>query len=409
MIPQPNDRQQRASAYALKPLAALSFLSGCYVIYHILVQKPEKLKRMYHRLILAMNICVMIYAITDFIGTWAMPVGTPYRIGAAGNQATCTAQGFVSTVLYLTVPYYYSSLSIYSCFAVLNSFKEEKYRHIEKWLHFGAICISLPIVIFFAARGSINPSVVVCFAREYPFGCDQDPNVPCQRGGDDLITVFNQVYGVIYISITLIIPPAALLFLYVSIKKVNRGTNRNVGKKKFIEEFRKAALKDISAQSGLYLLSFWSTQIVNYVVYVRKIYSSKFSYDLAIAATSFSSIQGVVLMLVYFLLEAKKDVPLGAAPLGYQDDASSKANLTVESIREAAKNVGHRRRKSSASASSGRRYSFHIFDGEADESSPWAQFLNLDDDSEDDVMDTDVSSPDIKEEITSETNDDSPL
>uniref|UniRef100_A0A7S1Z7N8 G-protein coupled receptors family 1 profile domain-containing protein n=1 Tax=Ditylum brightwellii TaxID=49249 RepID=A0A7S1Z7N8_9STRA len=406
MFPLPNDTQQRAIAYAPKPLAALSFLSGCYVIHHILVQKPEKLKRMYHRLVLVMNICVMIYAITDFIGTWAMPVGTPYRIGAAGNQATCTAQGFISSVFYLTVPYYYSSLSIYSCFAVLNSFKEEKYRHIEKWLHFGAICTSLPIVIFFAAREGINPSVVVCRPQEYPFGCDKDPNVPCQRGGDDLSTVFFNIYGGIYISITLIIPPAALLFLYVSIKKANRDTNKNVGKKKVIDKFRKAALKDLSAQSGLYLLSFWSTQIVNYSHFVYDISTGKFSYDLAIAATSFSSIQGVVLMLVYFRLEAKKDVPLGVI-LGGHQDASFKVNTTVESIREAAKNGGQRRRKSAASStSSGRRYSFHIFDGEADESSPWAQFLNPDDDSKDDVMD---SSPDIKEEITSETNDDSPL
>eukprot|EP00957_Ditylum_brightwellii_P032193 2440649-Ditylum_brightwellii.AAC.1 len=118
-------------------------------------------------------------------------------------------------------------------------------------------------------------------------------------------------------------------------------------------------------------------------------------------------------MLVYFRLEVKKDVPLGVA-LGGHQDTSIKVNTTVENIREAAKNGGQRRRKSSATArrkssvtaSSGRRYSFHIFDGEADESSPWAQFLNPDDDSKDDVMD---SSPDIKEDITSETNDDSLL
>eukprot|EP00957_Ditylum_brightwellii_P111311 8488592-Ditylum_brightwellii.AAC.1 len=97
MFPRPNDRQQRASAYAQKPLAALSFLSSCYVIHYILVQKPEKLKRVYHRLVLVMNICVLPYAITDFIGTWAMPVGTPYYIGAAGNEATCSVQGFIST------------------------------------------------------------------------------------------------------------------------------------------------------------------------------------------------------------------------------------------------------------------------------------------------------------------------
>eukprot|EP00957_Ditylum_brightwellii_P116749 8905380-Ditylum_brightwellii.AAC.1 len=139
MIVQPNEKQQRAIAYALKPLAVLSFLSGSYVIYHLLIKKPEKLKRMYHRIILAMNICVLPYAVVDFVGTWAMPIGTPYRIGAAGNQGTCIAQGFVSIIVTIAVPYYYSSLSVFSCFAVQNSFKEENYRHIEKWIHLGAI------------------------------------------------------------------------------------------------------------------------------------------------------------------------------------------------------------------------------------------------------------------------------
>eukprot|EP00957_Ditylum_brightwellii_P193855 14762572-Ditylum_brightwellii.AAC.1 len=99
----PNETQQRAIAYAIKPLAALSFLSASYVLYRLLIQKPEKLKRIYHRIIFAMNICILVHAVVDFVGTWAMPVGTPYRIGASGNQATCTVQGFVSIFLRLAV------------------------------------------------------------------------------------------------------------------------------------------------------------------------------------------------------------------------------------------------------------------------------------------------------------------
>eukprot|EP00957_Ditylum_brightwellii_P200515 15286340-Ditylum_brightwellii.AAC.1 len=182
---------------------------------------------MYHRIILVMNICVLPYALTDFVGTWAMPVGTPHRFGSAGNQATCTAQGFLSIIFSIAVPYYYSSLSIYSCFAVRSSFKEDNYRQIERRIHFIAICMSIPLAIFFAVKEFINPGVTTCFMEEYPLGCIDDP--PCERG----------------------VPTSALLWLRGLIMKVNRETNcdRSVGKKKMIESYRKRALKNHTAQS----------------------------------------------------------------------------------------------------------------------------------------------------------------
>mmetsp|Transcript_32993 Transcript_32993/g.43971 ORF Transcript_32993/g.43971 Transcript_32993/m.43971 type:complete len:440 (-) Transcript_32993:168-1487(-) len=401
MIPQPNDRQQRASAYALKPLAALSFLSGCYVIYHILVQKPEKLKRMYHRIILAMNICLLPYAITDFVGTWAMPAGTPYRLGALGNQTTCTIQGFLSIVFSFAVPYYYSSLSIYSCFAVRNSFKEESYRHIEKWIHLSAVCISLPVAVFFAAIEGINPNATVCYAAEFPPNCANDPGVPCERGGDSVSMMIKKIYALCIIFVTFVIPPMALLYLRASIKKVNRDTKGSVGKKKMIESFRKRALKDLSAQSGLYLLSFWSTHIIGYVYFSFYLITGKFSDDISILSGCCTSVQGVVLVLVYFRLEAKTanrgDVAckVHSAEVERQQGDSGNNKFTVSDIRESARCY-----KPRESIGSERKYSFHIFDGEADESSPWAKFLNPDDDSEND----DVFSPGIEEDLPSNIN-----
>jgi len=336
-----------------------------------------------------MNICVLPYAVVDFVGTWAMPIGTPYRIGAAGNQGTCIAQGFVSIIVTIAVPYYYSSLSVFSCFAVRNSFKEENYRHIEKWIHLGAIIVSLPIAFIFAVRNSINPSIVVCFVAEYPFGCVEDPNVPCERGGDSLTLAIETMYSWVLMAILFIIPPAALLYLRGFIKRATRDTNRSVGKKKIIETFRKRVLKDLIAQSSLYLLSFWSTQIFLYISHGYHLITGKDSYDLVIAGVCCSSFQGVVLMLVYFQLEAKKgDVAVCEGPGGeirnYQG-AKDDTNLSVRDIREAAKRTRNRLRSWKSSLSSQRKYSLHIFDGEVDGSSPWAKFLNADDDSEDDL------------------------
>jgi len=365
----------------MKPLAFLSFLSGSYVIFHLLARRRDKLKRMYHRIILAMNMCVVPYAIADFVGTWAMLKGTPYRLGAAGNQTTCDVQGFFKVIVFIAVPYYYSSLSVYSCFAVRNSFKEENYRYIEKWIHLGALFVTLPFATYSLKTEFINPGVTVCFSEEFPKGCALDPDIPCERGGDTSILL--QIYGLISMAITFVIPPVALLVLRHSIKRASLDEQMSLGKKKVIESYRKKALKELTAQSALYLFSLWITHILGYMSYGYELATGVFSYDITIVGNCLASFQGVILLFVYFWLEGKKRTVVCDPP---KDEAGShqvnfsNAKLTVADIQERAKHYI----KSSTVPSTSSRFSFHIFDGEVDESSPWAKFLNPDDYSEDD-------------------------
>jgi len=403
-----NETQQRAYAYAMKPFAALSFLSGGFVIYHLLAQRRDKLQRMYHRIILAMNICVVTVAAADFVGTWAMPVGTPYRLGAAGNQTTCTTQGFVRIVFYPAVPYYYASLSIVSCVAVKNSFMEKNYRHIEKWIHLGAIIVTIPLAIFFLLCKKINPGLSGCFAEEYPLGCIDDPNVPCQRGGDVRNRNVKKIYGGVFLIITFVIPAIALLFLRASIRKASRAAIGSKGKKKMMESFRKKALKKLTAQSAFYLLSFWSTHIMNVITFIFFIITGYYQIHLHILGLCSASFQGVVLLLVYFRLEAMKI----DAKTGIENGETTRDNtqiqqidaggtrLTVADIRVAAE----AERKS---VDSSLKYSFNIFDGTPDESSPWANFLNPGDDFEDEFKDDSSSCFNINEDLTLEVYDNS--
>mmetsp|Transcript_36788 Transcript_36788/g.49243 ORF Transcript_36788/g.49243 Transcript_36788/m.49243 type:complete len:403 (+) Transcript_36788:94-1302(+) len=382
MIP-PNETQQLVFAYGIKPFASLSFLSASYVLYRLLIQKPEKLKRIYHRKILSMNICILIQSITDFIGTWAMPVGTLDRIGAEGNQATCTTQGFVQVIFKIAVPYYYSCLSIYSYIAVRNSFKEEKYRHIEKLSHLGAILVSLPVAITFAVDGGINPNFHVCFAADKPFGCSKDPDIPCEKG--DYAIALKAYYTWAVVTITFMIPPMALILTRITIKRANKNKNRTVGKQKIIEEYRRKILKEFTAQSCQYLAFFWTTQIVAFIAYGHRFITNQPNYNLYIVGIVFTASQGLILLFVYLRLEAKKDAELGGAPLGevknLREGAPGDAKVTVADIREAAKHPKQKNIREQLK----KNYSFSIFDGTVDESSPWAKFLNSDDDSEDEL------------------------
>lgn len=57
----------------------------------------------------------MPLSVAIFWGTWAMPEGTAYAVGAAGTSATCSIQGFVIITCFLAFPFYYASFSVFAC------------------------------------------------------------------------------------------------------------------------------------------------------------------------------------------------------------------------------------------------------------------------------------------------------
>ena len=89
----PTITQQRAAAIALRPSEIVSFFSPSYVIYYLLCKERHKLKRLYHRLVLAMNFALLLISSTYAWSPFAVPEGTPYYFGASGTIQTCTANG----------------------------------------------------------------------------------------------------------------------------------------------------------------------------------------------------------------------------------------------------------------------------------------------------------------------------
>ena len=55
--------QQRAVAFVHIPFAVISIFSSCYVIHHLLCREREKLGRMYHRIVLSMNVAITFLSI----------------------------------------------------------------------------------------------------------------------------------------------------------------------------------------------------------------------------------------------------------------------------------------------------------------------------------------------------------
>ncbi|KAL7526275.1 hypothetical protein ACHAWF_001706 [Thalassiosira exigua] len=114
-----------------------------------------------------------------FMTSWMIPRGdAPF---AAGNQATCNAQGFFVSMSYIYYVTAYTGLAALYWLAVAN----EGYTR-KKWIK--AIFLFTPAIISIASstvpffHDMYNVATVFCYLNAYPPGCSSDPDMACTRG-----------------------------------------------------------------------------------------------------------------------------------------------------------------------------------------------------------------------------------
>jgi len=78
-----------------KIMAIPSLIGTTLMIQHV-VRSRKRLATVYHRLILMMSVNDFLFALAQFAGTWMNPAQYRNMMWlAAGNQQTCTANGFI--------------------------------------------------------------------------------------------------------------------------------------------------------------------------------------------------------------------------------------------------------------------------------------------------------------------------
>ena len=343
MHSEPTLAQQRALVYAVKPFAALSILSSMYVFYYLLVRHPEKRSRMYHRLILATFVNLFVNSLATFARSWALPADTNY-VGAVGNNVTCSVVGAFFIVTWMTVASYYTSLSIFGLVAVKNNFRQEKFHWIEKWIHIWVY--TCPLI------------VVICCAIDWDQDWDFCRVAALHHGNlklpDKLILTF--------VSIDFIVGVSTILYLWIKFPEIQKQVDDAIGMRRLIESAMKKRYRDVTKQTGLYLLLFGYSYFLP-VLFIWVETLDSWVYTLGIVALCVNASQACLFTIIYFSLQ-KPDIDAEAK---YAVPTSGSEQLTVAQIRENAK----RPRNLSIVP----RFSFCIFDGEPAEDSPWAQYF----------------------------------
>jgi len=255
----PTTSQLNALAYAPMPFAWLSFLSSIYMIYFLVWKHCQRLHRLYHRLVLSMNIALVPLSLMYAWSTLAVPEGTIGYVGASGNTNTCTAQGFISLVFSLAVPTYYGAFVLQAFMGIKNNFNEAKYVWIEKWIHLVAYLIPSAYAIIIAATNNFNPNGSGCWYAKWPKGCDNsNPDAPQCRGDD--IDLIMYIIGFTQIFLYFIFPPVVIASMYCWIRRIRKEAatkSCSGGMLAVRETARREMMQSIYRQITIYLGSFW--------------------------------------------------------------------------------------------------------------------------------------------------------
>ena len=168
--------------------AFLSLVGSGYIIFRNLrlPERNERLKLIYHRIMVGLSAHDSLSSISIFFGSWAMPednIHSDEMIGNYGSWGTCTGQGFFIYYGYLSCVMYNSFLSAYFLLCIRYGWREEQFSAIEPYCFGVATGISLSISIYLAVTESFNPTVVSwCFIQSYPINCEQYEEFECIHG-----------------------------------------------------------------------------------------------------------------------------------------------------------------------------------------------------------------------------------
>ncbi len=159
---------------------AVSCIASITIIISIKMSKI-KLSNMYRRLIFSTCFFDIFQSVSQAVSTVPIPKG--YIWGAAGNNVSCSIQGFFLVFGTSGAVWYSASLTLYFLLVVVGM-PEAKLKNVERYLHAFPILYALAVSILIYAMGNYNPNYTVCWIAENPSGCLDDPSVECKSKGN---------------------------------------------------------------------------------------------------------------------------------------------------------------------------------------------------------------------------------
>ena len=230
--------------------------SGC-----IVVMASRKLKKsIMDRFLFALSISDMISSTGNLLMQWLIPFSLNLA-GAIGNHASCSATGFLLMTGNIAGCIFNSYLSCYFFLVVRFSFKEKDFsKAAEIMAYLFAATASLSLNIAALVTESINPSPLfnsVCTYATYPWTCNENEDLDCERSSREKVTPIVYVGGSILLIFTILGFVCTTMVAYSVRKTLKRSiAHRFEGDR---DEAGEERLRQVSIQAIVYSLVYLNT------------------------------------------------------------------------------------------------------------------------------------------------------
>jgi hypothetical protein len=199
--------QEKVLAIIPKFSASFGIPSAIFIIHEIITAHKRKEGNPILRAIAGASVFQFLDAIGWFLSTWAVPKGS--FAFAAGNQATCSFQGFLLQIV-VGAPLYNCALAYFFFLVVQFDKSSEDLAKIEKYVHSFIITFAVGTSILLLVLDQYNHIATVCWIVGSPHSCGNssfnrsDEDIPCDRGDWAWLYGITLFYGPLYFCIVLI-------------------------------------------------------------------------------------------------------------------------------------------------------------------------------------------------------------
>mmetsp|Transcript_3180 Transcript_3180/g.4710 ORF Transcript_3180/g.4710 Transcript_3180/m.4710 type:complete len:469 (+) Transcript_3180:1046-2452(+) len=202
------------------------------------------------RLVFFMSCLDFLNSISHAVDVSAIPRGSYGIVGAIGNEATCTAQGFFIQ-LGFGVPLYNIMICCYALLIVRFKMSDHFIAtRIEPCMHLIALGYAFVTASIGAYLQLYNSNGSFCWIDAYPIFCDHLDGVKCLRGGNAYMCQWLFAGIILILSFLLIIITTTYLFCFI------RGKTRAMQKRYGRISVNNNQYIEVGKQSFLYVLAF---------------------------------------------------------------------------------------------------------------------------------------------------------
>jgi len=399
-------QQELILSWTARTAAIFSFLGGLYIFFWAWKKKEQ----VYHRIMLAVSMYILLWSPWMMYGVAAIPEGTPDVLGAHGTIATCTAQGFFNQ-LSTAIPAYYVALSGFSWIVIVHgNFDPSKYVWVEKYMHLLVNAWAMGSSTTLATMEAFNPSEgwPSCYIGAVPMGCGNGSDVECTRGPQNVGQLLAIFVG-LPVLVLLLVPTITMVALacYLHCRKG--------------EHHSSITVQAVTKQSGVYLGTLYFIYLPGLVssslgtffgsknfvlscvgtfvtVSMGVWYALSYRYFSAPHVSGGNGILGAARRRVSKILEPTRRTIRGSCsaafsasdhhkseqfdnavddppPLHEPNNMHSAMPPTEESPTESSFSEAPPSRRDKSSEEFRKSFSFNIFDGTAPSQSQWAEFI----------------------------------